>query len=102
MQIVDDGFFEDDIKFDTLEHCGDIWLEHLKELEIVDFSNVEGEMEFVKLILAKSPVLENVIIVAHNYDVTENEELQILETLLHTKRASPSANVIVERRSHFY
>ncbi|GJT34448.1 F-box/FBD/LRR-repeat protein [Tanacetum coccineum] len=102
LDIVDDGFDEDDIKLDTLKHCGDIWFEHLKELEIVDFSNAEGEMEFVELILAKSPVLENVIIVAHKYDVTEDEKLEISKTLLQSKRASPSANIIVERCSLCY
>nr|GFB26970.1 hypothetical protein [Tanacetum cinerariifolium] len=47
--------------------CSDIWLQNLKELNIScfdnsRFNNLEGESRFVKLILAKSPVLKKVII----------------------------------------
>nr|GEY26547.1 replication protein A 70 kDa DNA-binding subunit A [Tanacetum cinerariifolium] len=36
----------------------DNWLEHLNELEIGNFANLKVELKFVKLILAKSPVLK--------------------------------------------
>ncbi|GJX20734.1 F-box/FBD/LRR-repeat protein-like protein [Tanacetum coccineum] len=47
--------------------CSDIWLQNLKELNISCFdnsrsNNLEGESRFVKLILAKSPMLKKVII----------------------------------------
>nr|GEV14974.1 hypothetical protein [Tanacetum cinerariifolium] len=64
LEIIDDYYREDDVKLVTLGDFGDIWLDHLKEVEIVHFENVEGEMEFVELILAKSPVLEKLMIVS--------------------------------------
>ncbi|GJZ34976.1 general transcription and DNA repair factor IIH helicase subunit XPB1 [Tanacetum coccineum] len=80
---------EDEQKFVTLEECPDIWLEHLKELEIVNFANFKGEMEFVKFILAKSPVLKKVIIWLDTSCVTKDEELKILKVLLACPRVSP-------------
>ncbi|KAI7749546.1 hypothetical protein M8C21_021913, partial [Ambrosia artemisiifolia] len=41
------------------EECSDILLERLNDLEILHFCNEENELAFVKLILAKSPVLKN-------------------------------------------
>ncbi|KAI3688363.1 hypothetical protein L1987_82075 [Smallanthus sonchifolius] len=49
---------EDDMGSFTFEYYSDIMFEHLNQLEIVDFSDSENELDFVKLILAKSPVLK--------------------------------------------
>ncbi|XP_076895551.1 F-box/FBD/LRR-repeat protein At1g13570-like [Bidens hawaiensis] len=65
-----------------LEYLKDVWLEHLIELTIFHFSNLEPELKFVKFILARSPKLKTVSI------VTEVEESEILQTLLHAPRAS--------------
>nr|GEZ00207.1 F-box/FBD/LRR-repeat protein At1g13570-like [Tanacetum cinerariifolium] len=43
---------------DAGKDYSDIWLEHLNELEIGKFANLKVELKFVKLILAKSPVLK--------------------------------------------
>ncbi|GJS31054.1 F-box/FBD/LRR-repeat protein-like protein [Tanacetum coccineum] len=51
---------DSDIESYALEHNSDIWLEHLNELEIRGFANLQHEMDFVKLILAKAPVLMRV------------------------------------------
>lgn len=73
-----------------------IWLENLKELEIDNFCNIEREVEFVKLILAKSPLLMKVRIVLNN-DVAENEDLQTLTTLLcSSSHVSPLVEISVE------
>nr|GEY83976.1 hypothetical protein [Tanacetum cinerariifolium] len=47
-----------EIRSDALKDCSDIWLEHLKELEIIDFANLKHEMKFVKLILERAPMLK--------------------------------------------
>ena len=65
---------EDEMLFFTPPDYSGIWLENLKELEIDNFSNIEREVEFVKLILAKSPLLMKVRIVLNN-DASENEDL---------------------------
>ncbi|GJR57552.1 putative acyl-CoA dehydrogenase IBR3 [Tanacetum coccineum] len=59
----------------------DIWLEHLNELEIGNFANLKVELKFVKLILAKSPVLKKVRI-SLDHRVSYDEELKILKMLL--------------------
>ena len=68
----------------------------MKELEIEDFTSMEGEMEFVKLILAKSPVLKNVNITVDGY--LPDIELEVLSILLNSPRASPLVKIIVDRR----
>ncbi|KAM0042997.1 putative leucine-rich repeat domain superfamily, F-box-like domain superfamily [Helianthus debilis subsp. tardiflorus] len=68
-----------------LEHLSNVWLEHLIELKIRDFSNLEPELEFVKLILAKSPKLKKVSIKSV---VKKDQEPGMLKTLLRTPRVS--------------
>ncbi|KAJ0901358.1 putative F-box-like domain superfamily protein [Helianthus annuus] len=68
-----------------LEHLSNVWLEHLIELKITDFSNLEPELEFVKLILAKSPKLKKVSIKSV---VKRDQEPGMLKTLLRTPRVS--------------
>ncbi|GKE67550.1 F-box/FBD/LRR-repeat protein-like protein, partial [Tanacetum coccineum] len=60
----------------TLESCSDIWLEHLQKLEIQGLAARNGEMEFVKVILAQSPVLMKARIILSKF-ITKDEELQI-------------------------
>ncbi|GJY47122.1 F-box/FBD/LRR-repeat protein-like protein [Tanacetum coccineum] len=78
--------------------CSDIWLQNLKELNIScfdnsRFNNLEGESRFVKLILAKSPVLKKVILEVWFRDA--DRQLEILRPLLQSPRASPAAEIIV-------
>ncbi|KAF5762142.1 putative F-box domain, FBD domain, leucine-rich repeat domain superfamily [Helianthus annuus] len=76
----------------------DMKLDHLVSLWIEDFSNLRLEMEFVKLIMAKSPVLKKVRIVLDG-NVSVDEELEMLRDLvLHPiPRASPSAKLAIVR-----
>nr|GEV92176.1 hypothetical protein [Tanacetum cinerariifolium] len=53
-------FTHDDICSFSLKDYADIWLEHLNELHIRSFRNKGNELNFVKLILAKSPMLKKV------------------------------------------
>ncbi|KAJ0531247.1 hypothetical protein HanHA89_Chr10g0399041 [Helianthus annuus] len=48
--------YENETCSGILEKYSDVWLVHMKELEIQSFSNLKREMEFVKFILATSPV----------------------------------------------
>ncbi|GJY30533.1 acyl-CoA dehydrogenase [Tanacetum coccineum] len=66
---------------DACKGYSDIWLEHLNELEIGNFANLKVELKFVKLILAKSPVLKKVRI-SLDHRVSYDEELKILKMLL--------------------
>ncbi|MFS7961029.1 hypothetical protein Hanom_Chr08g00709981 [Helianthus anomalus] len=68
-----------------LEHLSNVWLEHLIKLKIRDFSNLEPELEFVKLILAKFPKLKKVSIKSV---VKNDQESGMLKTLLRTPRVS--------------
>nr|XP_043625890.1 F-box/FBD/LRR-repeat protein At1g13570-like [Erigeron canadensis] len=80
------------------EDYSDLKLDHLLQLEIYMFSNLFLEMEFVKLIMAKSPVLKKALI-KFNDNVSADEEMGILRDLilLPFPRASPSAKLTVER-----
>ncbi|GKB12471.1 F-box/FBD/LRR-repeat protein-like protein [Tanacetum coccineum] len=64
------------LNLDSLEDCSDIWLENLKEFEISGFDNLEGESGFVKLILARSPMLKKAIIAVSAY-VNKDREMEI-------------------------
>ncbi|KAI7742913.1 hypothetical protein M8C21_008718, partial [Ambrosia artemisiifolia] len=87
---------EDEIASFTLKDYSDIiMLEHLNELEILDFNNVEIELDFVKLIMAKSPVLKKVKIFLY-YKPDEDEELRISKILIGSPCASPVVKVIVD------
>ena len=80
----------------ALEDFSDISLEHLNEFVIGDFRYLRLNLELVKLILAKSPVLKKVrIFLCKN--ISMNEELKICKVLLCSPRASPLVNIIVER-----
>nr|GEU56499.1 hypothetical protein [Tanacetum cinerariifolium] len=79
----------------TLEGYSDIWLEHLNEFAYVDLGDSKLNLELVKLILAKSPLLKKVRITLCN-KVTKDEELKICKVLLRSPRASPMVDIIVE------
>ncbi|GJZ78281.1 F-box/FBD/LRR-repeat protein-like protein [Tanacetum coccineum] len=80
----------------TLECYSDIRLERLSEFEIGNFGNSKHELEFVKLILARSPVLKKLMILLNN-KVSKNEELKMCKILLHSTRASPVVEIMVHR-----
>lgn len=65
-------------------------------MEIEDFANLNPELEFVKLILTKAPVLKKLSIFLDE-QVTNEEEMVILRTLLRSPRESRVVEIIVER-----
>ncbi|XP_071696361.1 F-box/FBD/LRR-repeat protein At1g13570-like [Rutidosis leptorrhynchoides] len=74
----------------------DIELNNLKELEIEDLCNLKIELDFVKLMLVKSPVLKTLRIFLFR-SVTKDEELEILNVLLSCPRASPLVEINLHR-----
>ncbi|XP_071735680.1 F-box/FBD/LRR-repeat protein At1g13570-like [Rutidosis leptorrhynchoides] len=90
---------ESSIKFDDLQDDLSLTLDHLKHFEIVSFSNYVSEMEFLKLMLAKSPVLKIARIELKD-KVSIGGELKILRDMNYLPRASPSAKLIIECRKH--
>ncbi|KAL4576597.1 hypothetical protein LXL04_012693 [Taraxacum kok-saghyz] len=70
---------------------------HLKELEIISFRDRDLWMEFVKLIMAKSPVL-NKTRIELNKCVSVNEQLKMLQDFLYLPlpRASSTGRFIIE------
>ncbi|KAI7754347.1 hypothetical protein M8C21_006035 [Ambrosia artemisiifolia] len=76
----------------------DLKLDRLETLVIEMFSNLSVEMDFVKLIMAKSPTLKKVRIEL-NGNVSVKEELEMLRELVLNPipRASPSAKLSVVR-----
>ncbi|GJU08826.1 F-box/FBD/LRR-repeat protein-like protein [Tanacetum coccineum] len=94
----DYNFEECEANFFTLKSYSHIWLEHLKELEVMKFGNRDNELDFVKLILAKSPVLKKVtIFLDEDEEVDKDEEVQILEILYRSQRASQVVKINVMR-----
>ncbi|KAJ0642652.1 putative FBD domain-containing protein [Helianthus annuus] len=88
----------DNSNFLDPEDTLNLTLDHLETLEIKMFSNLPLEMEFVKLIMAKSLVLKKLRIEL-NDKVSVDEEVKMLRdlVLLPFPRASPSAKLIIER-----
>ncbi|KAF5787907.1 putative FBD domain-containing protein [Helianthus annuus] len=88
---MDDCIFDDnEICCGILEEFSDVRLEHLKELEIMCFSYLKHEMEFVKFILARSPKLKKVIL----YSIIVKDESDISTILSQAPRASPEEIVV--------
>lgn len=85
--------FSDEIN-SILKDYSDIWLEHLQELEILGFGNLEPDLKFLKFILAKSPELKNVRLYFDNVP-DKNEESELLRNLLCSPRASPVVKINV-------
>ncbi|XP_035831406.1 F-box/FBD/LRR-repeat protein At1g13570-like isoform X2 [Helianthus annuus] len=94
---------EDDLGSFTLDDYSDITLEHLKEFEILDFTDSENELDFVRLILAKSPVLKKMTVTPHYFfDKDEESVSEVSEILFCSPCASPVVEIIVGRYKSNY
>ncbi|KAJ0906777.1 putative FBD domain, leucine-rich repeat domain superfamily, F-box-like domain superfamily [Helianthus annuus] len=94
---------EDDLGSFTLDDYSDITLEHLKEFEILDFTDSENELDFVRLILAKSPVLKKMTVTPHYFfDKDEESVSEVSEILFCSPCASPVVEIIVGRYKSDY
>ncbi|GJW63874.1 hypothetical protein Tco_0115758 [Tanacetum coccineum] len=90
--ITDDSRDEDDPCSRLIEDYSDIRLEHLREFEITNLSSTKTELNIVKLILMRLPVLRKLRI--HIADVYKVNEMLISETLLSAPRASPVVSLL--------
>ncbi|KAK1429027.1 hypothetical protein QVD17_11226 [Tagetes erecta] len=80
----------------TLEDYSDIMFEHLKELEIRNFSDADYELDFAVLLLARSPVLKKLTILTFR-GFTDDDLSEISEILLWSPCASPVVKISVRR-----
>ncbi|GKB30318.1 F-box/FBD/LRR-repeat protein-like protein [Tanacetum coccineum] len=81
----------------TPEDYSDVMLEHLNERKITNriYRNRKRQLDFVKLILAKSPVLKKVRIFLPK-KVSKKKESQISGILMGSPCASPEVQIIFE------
>ncbi|KAJ0714026.1 putative FBD domain, leucine-rich repeat domain superfamily, F-box-like domain superfamily [Helianthus annuus] len=93
----DESYVEDDVGSFTLNDYSDITLERLKEFEIQDFTDSENELDFVRLILAKSPVLKKLTVFPH-YFFAKDDDLSsfTLDDYSELLFCSPCASPVVE------
>ncbi|XP_019234276.1 PREDICTED: uncharacterized protein LOC109214783 [Nicotiana attenuata] len=75
-----------------VERFSNVTFNHLREIKIEGFIDTEHEMEFMKLLLAKSPVLVRMF-VKFCRPVEESARAKMLARLSKVKRASPKAEV---------
>ncbi|GJT44425.1 F-box/FBD/LRR-repeat protein [Tanacetum coccineum] len=81
-----------------VEDYSDIMLERLNELEITSFINAKNQLDFVRLILARSLVLKKVRIFPHSKISMKEKskiKLQILRDSVIYPCASPEVQIIV-------
>ncbi|KAF5757565.1 putative FBD domain-containing protein [Helianthus annuus] len=72
-----------------------VTLDHLRVIEIYNFSNMKTRMDFVKLILAKSPMLKKVAIYLNEEIVDIHGRVKILEEMIQYPRASAKAEIVI-------
>ncbi|XP_076923347.1 F-box/FBD/LRR-repeat protein At1g13570-like [Bidens hawaiensis] len=92
---VDDDLFDKSVTGSvTFKDYSNIMLEPLNELEILHISDAYNELNFVKLILAKSPVLKKVGILLWDW-LAKYKKLQISQIILCSPCASPTVKFSV-------
>ncbi|KAJ0436005.1 putative F-box domain, FBD domain, leucine-rich repeat domain superfamily [Helianthus annuus] len=76
--------------------CLNVILDHLRVLTISNFASMKTGMDFVKLVLAKSPMLKIVdIVIDKRVDI--NGEVKMLKELVQYPRASTKAEIRFQR-----
>ncbi|KAM7487562.1 hypothetical protein LguiB_025046 [Lonicera macranthoides] len=78
------------------EDFSDLILDKLRKVAIKAVSGTLVELKFIKLVLAKSPILETLVVEPTLKDATDR--LKILEKLVRFQRASPKAELICENQ----
>ena len=78
------------------EDFSDLILDKLRKVAIKVVSGTLVELKFIKLVLAKSPILETLVVEPTLKDATDG--LKILEKLVRFQRASPKAELICENQ----
>ncbi|TMW84168.1 hypothetical protein EJD97_025689 [Solanum chilense] len=76
-----------------LEHFSDVTFNHLREVEIISFCGTTPEMQLIKILLAKSPVLVKMYL---DPGILIDTGSEILTELVKFHRASPEAEIDLE------
>ena len=63
-------------------------------MTIEQISNFEPELEFIKFILANSPLLQEMKVI-QSEDIVDEDELSMWRELLRFRRASPRAEIVM-------
>ncbi|XP_050222753.1 F-box/FBD/LRR-repeat protein At1g13570-like [Mercurialis annua] len=71
-------------------------LNQLRKAKLQKFNGSRPEVEFVKFLLAKSPVLETISLQPHE-GMSNDEQLAILKEIIQFRRTSPNAQIICEK-----
>ncbi|XP_028069218.1 F-box/FBD/LRR-repeat protein At1g13570-like isoform X2 [Camellia sinensis] len=69
-----------------------VYLNQLREVEMRNLSGIRSELDLIKLLLAKSPMLERMLI-EPNSEVVLDKGLRILKKLTRFQRLSPQAQI---------
>lgn len=73
-----------------------VCFKHLREIEITNFTNMKPLKDFVKLILARSPMLKLVdVLIDKRVDI--HDEVKMLKELIQYQRALTGAKFKFER-----
>ncbi|XP_050224284.1 F-box/FBD/LRR-repeat protein At1g13570-like isoform X1 [Mercurialis annua] len=78
------------------EGQSDYSLNHLQGVKLQNFNGSRPEIEFVKFLLAKSPVLGKISLQPHS-GISNDKKLAILEEMIQFRRTSPNAQIICEK-----
>lgn len=81
------------LDFLKVQDYSDISLNQLREVQMLEVSGMLPEFEFIKLILAKSPKLERMLIKPIS-GADANRGFNILKEVTRFQRASPKAEII--------
>ncbi|MCE5166833.1 hypothetical protein HAX54_027765, partial [Datura stramonium] len=91
----DDSDADDGSTEESLKCLSDVTFNHLREFKLEYFSGRTSEMQFIKLLLAKSPMLERMLIDRRFLDQEAFvKRLEILTEVTSFPRASPKTNIV--------
>ncbi|XP_019260791.1 PREDICTED: uncharacterized protein LOC109238768 [Nicotiana attenuata] len=83
-----------------VEHFSDVTFNHLQEVKLILPTGHIPELQLMKLLLAKSPLLRRLLI--ESYLDKEDAESRIFGELADYQHASPEVEVSYQRRKHPY
>ncbi|KAE9454328.1 hypothetical protein C3L33_13773, partial [Rhododendron williamsianum] len=79
------------LDFSEVHGCSDVSLNQLRKVDMNNVSGTKPELEFIELLLAKSPMLEVMLIELNVQNVADH--LRIVKELTGFRRASPQAEM---------
>ncbi|KAK1355625.1 hypothetical protein POM88_048881 [Heracleum sosnowskyi] len=85
-------YWEEDFQDSTAVHFQDCTADHLEIVTFSHFQGLKAELELVKFLLARSPMLKTMFI-HRNWNMKKDMAFQILEEMLRFSRASSRAQI---------